>query len=936
MPRGRRHHTGQPAGSLVASRLPLGTPSLTHHNNNTAPAEKPGEAALYSTRTSFESDTATSKSGSGGSSYVNLAMADTRSDSNDQALNVSLAAAKLERQKKRIEEANAALDTQFPSEKQKQAARNNKGKAWKPFDFATELNATSQTQMANAPVVETRVNVFRAPSQGASLSRPMSRISTNTHTSTTDESERRDSQFLESDDFQLFVGPRKSRPAVPAFDEKSSAPNATVEAAFSKRDITEVFGNELPRSGFMDGNPGSVDGQLQFIQHPNGDVSAHQWSASRFGWENIGQFSYIRKKVEGQLAADRLKGETAWQSLQQNTLAYFRAVAKQREADAMGLPFGAKEIAGCLPDVRPPSTAPTGPRRITSKVEMPERPENMMPRQDFHASQPGFNNTDVTAGIPPKPTLDMLPQAQGQSSQPNSRFNPSLNFTPTPRENFREDPFAFAKPTGDVQRLQNFSFQQNSESHYSYYQPWVNPMSYAYAQPWTCSNTGYQQTYEQMKQSERQEQNRLAVTTGQGFSLSHHESGHQQTQEQFARSVAQQAVQQPALQGHAPSFNYSAPLANLTTDHAPSVASNSVASVQSKTAAPLESCIVMREQVMKMGEQAKERTKSQANIGRTVLYDPFQDQSKKDPIPSEPTKEELPAASISQSGTLGHFPSLGLNMIPGLSAFSGNGQDPFPTALAPLVKLPPIDTSARTAPRRGLFNQTSDLSECDLRDSSPDREWGRQSRADSQELPMPIHRPSFLKQWDTEQLDEWLWSGNKFARQEDFHQRIMATDALSTRRTHPTTASAKPIAPPPIGTPSRFKLPSPSKPPHSQSPSRHSPTPQSNILTNRLLVPVLENLASYVQGPVEKRRDYFCPWVKAPDWAVDRGPNGNDSFFDSQWGQPPARVGRDPRYQPLPRGLDVRFGNFDAPRSGQTVAMPLPGLDRRFGYGGRF
>ena len=76
--------------------------------------------------------------------------------------------------------------------------------------------------------------------------------------------------------------------------------------------------------------------------------------------------------------------------------------------------------------------------------------------------------------------------------------------------------------------------------------------------------------------------------------------------------------------------------------------------------------------------------------------------------------------------------------------------------------------------------------------------------------------------------------------------------------------------------------------------------------------------------------------MKAPDWAVDRSANGNDSFFDSQWGQPPARVGRDPRYQPLPRGLDVRFGNFDAPRGGQTVAMPMPGLDRRFGYGGRF
>jgi hypothetical protein len=140
MPRGRRHHTGQPAGSLVASRLPLGTPSFTHDHNTTL-TEKPDEASLYSARTSFDSDTATSKSDSHGSSHVDLAMANARSDSNDQA--ISLAAAKLERQKRRIEEANAALDTQFPSEKQKQAARNNKSKVWKPFDFATELNSTN-------------------------------------------------------------------------------------------------------------------------------------------------------------------------------------------------------------------------------------------------------------------------------------------------------------------------------------------------------------------------------------------------------------------------------------------------------------------------------------------------------------------------------------------------------------------------------------------------------------------------------------------------------------------------------------------------------------------------------------------------------------------------------------------------------------------------
>lgn len=217
----------------------------------------------------------------------------------------SIAAAKLERQNKRIEATNAALTAQAMPEKHKQSTRT-RNKAWKPFDFATEAHAI------DLPAVESRVNAFRMPSQSSSLSRPVSRISSHTQDSSYTESERHDSSaFLESDDFQVFTGRKKGRPSASAFHEKSTQHTATVEATFSKRDITEVFGNELPGPGFMDGNIGSMDGQLQFIQHPNGDVSAHQWSTSRFFWENIGQFSNIRKKIEGQLAADRLKGETA-------------------------------------------------------------------------------------------------------------------------------------------------------------------------------------------------------------------------------------------------------------------------------------------------------------------------------------------------------------------------------------------------------------------------------------------------------------------------------------------------------------------------------------------------------------------------------------------------------------------------------------------------
>ena len=836
-------------------------------------------------------------------------MASTQSTDATQPL--SLAAAKLERQNRRIEATNASLTAQAHSERQRQQPRT-KAKVWKTFEFAPEVNDAAQTQQhIDAPAVESRVNVFRVPSQGNMLSRPISRASSQTHDSSYHESERRDSSFLESDDFQVFTGGKKGRPAISAFNEKPTPQHATVEATFSKRDITDVFGNELPGPGFMDGNPGTVDGQLQFIQHPNGDVSAHQWSASRFGWENIGQFSNIRKKTEGQLAADRLKGETAWQSLQQNTLAYFRTVAKQREADAMGLPFTLKDIAACLPDTRPPSTAPTGPRRITSKVEMPERPSTMMPREDFQSPEKSGGGRNNTAAMPPKPSFEPLPRSHAPPLQLDARLNPARHFTPTSRENAKEDPFTSESTVHQTYGYPMMNSMNDQHMGNWSYPLWNNPMN-TYYPGYAMPNMGYA-NHSHIPHAPRPlyGQSNMDDLFNQ---TSRWRVGQPSQRDQLGAHQMQQ--HQPPYQYRHPVIARESPNRTVNpfespirkTDQATEAPTQPASTASSKPTSPLDTRSAMRDHVMKMGEQAKERTKSQANIGRTVLYDPFQDVQQRDPTPPEPVKQETLPKLTTQRETPGPFPLLGLSMIPGLGELSGRGQDPFPTTLAPSVQMP--------------FNATSTISENDLRDSSPDREWQRGTAEPSSDQEMPMTNPSTLKQWDADQLDEWLWSGNKFARQEDFHQRIMATDATPSRRKQSSSASVRPIAPP-----SRFS-PAPVK---AQS---SGPAPDSNILTNRLLVPVLENLASYVQGPIEKRRDYFCQWVKAPEWAIDRSANGNDSFFDSQWGQPPARLGRDPRYQPMPRGMDVRFGNLDAPRSGHTVAMP--GMDRRFGFGGRF
>ena len=74
-----------------------------------------------------------------------------------------------------------------------------------------------------------------------------------------------------------------------------------------------------------------------------------------------------------------------------------------------------------------------------------------------------------------------------------------------------------------------------------------------------------------------------------------------------------------------------------------------------------------------------------------------------------------------------------------------------------------------------------------------------------------------------------------------------------------------------------------------------------------LLLPVLANLRAYKTGP----RDHFNRFASPPSWAIDHTPQGNESFFSQDWGVPPARVGRDPRYRAVQH--DGRSSVFEDP-----------------------
>ena len=70
--------------------------------------------------------------------------------------------------------------------------------------------------------------------------------------------------------------------------------------------------------------------------------------------------------------------------------------------------------------------------------------------------------------------------------------------------------------------------------------------------------------------------------------------------------------------------------------------------------------------------------------------------------------------------------------------------------------------------------------------------------------------------------------------------------------------------------------------------------PNARDIAYKLLVPVIANLSIYLD-----RKGDFGRFGKAPEWCIDKSNDGYLSYFGEDWGAPPPRVGRDPRYRPM-------------------------------------
>jgi len=99
------------------------------------------------------------------------------------------------------------------------------------------------------------------------------------------------------------------------------------EAHVSPGDECEKLFGKLPDLIRLQEQTGEFNGQVVFIGHPNRDVSAHQWSSTSFQWVNIGRYAQVRRRVEGSLACDSLRGY----HVSQNPLEFFKHAAENRE-----------------------------------------------------------------------------------------------------------------------------------------------------------------------------------------------------------------------------------------------------------------------------------------------------------------------------------------------------------------------------------------------------------------------------------------------------------------------------------------------------------------------------------------------------------------------------------------------------------------------------
>lgn len=770
---------------------------------------------------------------------------------------VSTAEAKLQRQNERIQLAEAALanPSQLDRSRPESRAKSKFPPSLRPSDESVGSARSRNTSVSSSGVaVETRVNSYRSERPNPPRHYPKSSLDISAAVGPEAVEMERNYSGLDHSGFQTYTGRRSSRRGeLCAYEDKTEVKQTTVEATVDQREILAVFANPLPGLEFLTCQAGRLDGQVQFVQHPNGDVSAHMWSKHTYQWSNIGHFSNIRKKIEGQLAGDHLKGETAYQKLKQNTLAYFRTIAKQREAAATGLDFGQTEIQQLLPE-------PTHGKH----------PEIASKR--LSAASPAFLNRTQDSSLPMRcASEDASAQSQLFSQQ---RIEPAASHAffivpqgPRTADNACQPPLS-PKHT----RTAEDPFAINA------YGPTFTRLGPEY-NGGTVAGPPKQHTFNRPSFSNGAHQFAHAVYTQAAVPAAPDvrmtckplPSSRTPSSETVGRSFGSQSFP------HSSATSISSFLPARVAGTGPDadrrhLSAISMDSLRGKPVTPLQAREAMRENLFKISDHAVERSVSRENLQnlniaaaereqrqssrRTVLHDPFQSDDRNE-------VDDFESSSISHRSD-GEPQSAVMQVAPRPLAFHKPGMPPHWVDSQSAKNLPLSIEIYLTDCVADIIGE--DFPIPTTRAHSNFIEFNADPR-----MSCTSYRSSDTSATSpNQQLNTWWTSGTKFARQEGIYQSMKAI------------ADEAPIA-------------------------LASTTPASSaagdILT-RVLIPVCENLASYVEGPVEKRRDYWSHWVQAPEWCIDRRPNGNNSFYEDTL-QPPLRMSRESRHASTEGGIRI-------------------------------
>ncbi|KAI9843167.1 MAG: hypothetical protein M1838_002742 [Thelocarpon superellum] len=125
-------------------------------------------------------------------------------------------------------------------------------------------------------------------------------------------------------------------------------------------------------------------------------------------------------------------------------------------------------------------------------------------------------------------------------------------------------------------------------------------------------------------------------------------------------------------------------------------------------------------------------------------------------------------------------------------------------------------------------------------------------------------------------------------------------------------------------------------------PDNTSPPSAAADTANRLLIPLLGTLQGYLAESPRNGYGNFGSFAPVPEWCVDTSSTSSlQTFFGEDWGAPPARVGRDPRYRPLMRQhqSNHRLGGTSSGAGGRGAHGGADNFDDQyewFAWGKRF